>query len=184
MQITITEALQEIKTIVSRIEKKRKNLGLYIARDARVRDPFEASGGSAKYVKEERQSILDLEIRIIKVRTEIQKSNLTKQLTVGDQTKTVSEWLTWRREISSGQQAFTNQVAVGLKKMREDTQKKGGKVTALANAEVNFDANAPADLIVNLDERDILKEADYLEQTLGALDGKLSLFNATTTIDI
>jgi hypothetical protein len=40
MKLTITEALQEIKTIGNRLEKKRASLAPYLARDSRIRDPL------------------------------------------------------------------------------------------------------------------------------------------------
>src|ERR1035438_7251391 len=71
-QLTITEALQEIKTIGKRLDKKRAAAAQYLARDARARDPLEKDGGSAKFISEERQAIADLETRVISIRTHIQ----------------------------------------------------------------------------------------------------------------
>src|SRR5579863_1653454 len=64
-QLTITEALAEIKTINKRLESKRESVRNYIARDVRVRDPLEKEGGSAEFIKRERQAIIDLEERIV-----------------------------------------------------------------------------------------------------------------------
>ena len=89
-QTTITESLAEIKTIGKRLIKKRHALGSYIARDVRVRDPLEKNGGSEKFVAEERQSIADLENRVIAIRTAIQQSNLNSTVTVGGSTRSVA----------------------------------------------------------------------------------------------
>jgi hypothetical protein len=40
------------------------------------------------------------------------------------------------------------------------------------------------EFVLHLDEKNLLEEQEDLEQTLGELDGKLSLLNATTVIDV
>ncbi len=182
--ITITEALREIKTINGRLEKKRAGLMPYVARDSRVRDPFESSGGSIKFIKEERQSLNDLENRIVSIRTAIQRSNLNSPMTVNNKTRSVAEWLTWRREVATGSAAHLNAMVNGIRQVRTQAQQKGGKVTAVASAEINYNADAPPEIVVSADERALMVELDEMQQILGVLDGKLSLFNATTTIDV
>jgi len=186
--MTITEALAEIKTINKRLEKKTGAVGQYLARDSRVRDPLEKDGGSADWIARERQAIWDLEKRIISIRTAIQRVNLTTSCTVNGTSRTLAEWLTWRREVSAGQQKFLSLLINGIRNVRAQVQKEGGRVLALASAsaEVNTssDPKAPPDVVVNVDERDLLEAQENLEQTLGELDGKLSLLNATTTIEV
>lgn len=184
-KITITEALQEIKTIGKRLEKKRNACITYLARDSRVRDPLEKDGGSEKFITTERQAIGDLENRVISIRTAIQSSNLNSKVTVGDTTRSVAEWLTWRREVSANQVNFLRSVVQGISNLRNEVQKKGGKVVtpASAGSEV-LSPNDPPQLIVHMDEKGLVDQQEQLEQVLGDLDGKLSLFNATTTIEV
>jgi hypothetical protein len=183
-KLTITEALQEIKTIGKRLEKKRASIGPYLARDARVRDPLEKDGGSEKFINSERQAMGDLENRVIAIRTAIQRSNLDSSISVGQTTRTVAEWLTWRREISAGQKQFLGGLSGGLANLRNDIQKKGGKVIAAAVAvNESMGPNDPPQMVVNIDERKLIQELEEIEDTLGTLDGKLSLFNATTVIE-
>lgn len=182
-KLTITEALQEIKTTASRIEKKRSGVAPYLARDHRARDPFETKGGSAKHVKQERQGIGDLEQRLVSIRTAIQRSNLDSQLTVNGSTRSVADWLTWRREVSKGQIKFVDDLLGTVRNLRSEIQKKGGKVTAVASAEVNLSPDSIPEAVINLDEQELMSEQDTLQLTLGQLDGKLSLFNATTVIE-
>lgn len=183
--ITITESLQEIKTINKRLEKKTAALAPYLARDTRNRDPLAKDGGSEKFIVEERQSINDLQERIIGIRTAIQKSNLASSVTVGGKSRTVAEWLTWRREVANAQVNLLSSMSQGLHNIRNEIQKKGGKVVAAAVA-VNeaFDPAGPPEVIVNVDEKELIQEREKLEQMLGDLDGKLSLFNATTVVDV
>jgi len=180
MRTTITEALQEIKTIGKRIEKKRANLAQYVARDARLKDPLEREGGSVEYVRRERQGLKDLEARIVAIRTAIQRSNLDVQVTIADSTRSVAEWLTWRREIAPASQQFLSQLAAGIKQIREKVQKSGAK-TISAGTEQEA---APGDVIVHLEEKALLDEQEKFETVLGELDGRLSLLNATTVIEI
>ena len=99
-KLTITEALAEIKTINKRLQTKRQNTLQYVARDARVKDPLEREGGSVEFLKRERQSIKDLEQRVVAIRTAIQRSNLETRTTIAGRELSIAEWLTWRREIS------------------------------------------------------------------------------------
>lgn len=182
MGMTITEALAEIKTIGKRLEKKRAAIAGNLGRDSRLKDPLE---NSTEYVRAERQAISDLELRIVAIRTAIQKSNLETKTAVNDMTKSVAEWLTFRREVAPGRQSFLNQLNVGIKQMRDKVTKEGGRVvSANVAATAIVEANKPSvEIIIHLDEKALLEEQELLEKTLGDLDGKLSLLNATTVIE-
>lgn len=185
-KITITEALQEIKTINKRLERKRQAVLPYIVRDSKLLDPFAKDGGSLKFIESERQAINDLEKRIIAIRTAIQQANLKETLKVEEKTMTVAEWLTWRREVSQQQQLFLRTLAMSLAQTRDAIQKRGGK-TVFAAAVATAEASSPSDppqVIVNVDEKQLLEEQERLEKITGDLDGKLSLFNATQTIEL
>lgn len=180
MSTTITEALAEIKTIGKRIEKKRQSVATYLARDSRLKDPLEKDGGSAKFIISERQGIADLENRIVAIRTAIQKSNLQTQTAIGNRTLTVAEWLTWRREVAGGTQGFLNGLNAGIRGIREKAQKEGATIVQTAT---DSDGKSLREVIVNIDEKALLEEQENLEKTLGDLDGRLSLLNATTVIE-
>lgn len=184
-QTTITEALAEIKTITSRLQKKRESIMPYVIRDGRMRDPLERSGGSPDFIKKERQSIADLEKRIVLLRTEIQKANLSKTLTVLGETRTVSEWLTWRRELATPQKLFVTGIAYHLNNVRQQSNRNNARVmaAAAASASVQTSTDIP-DYVVNVDEKEVISEVERIEQQLGELDGKLSLFNATALIQV
>lgn len=181
--LTITEALAEVKTINKRLEKKRASVLPYLARDLRVKDPFESKGGSESFIKAERQGIHDLQTRIIGIRTAIQKKNLATNLTIGGITRSVSDWLTWRREIADGEKMFLATLNQGLKTFRADLQRKGGTIKTATSQVENFDASAPPEMVINVDEKHLLESLEGIETVLGELDGKLSLINATTFIE-
>ena len=178
MATTITEALQEVKTINKRLETKRNALMQYIGRDSRVKDPLEREGGSIEYIKRERQAIGDLEERIVKIRAAIQKVNMSTTLVLGARTRSIAEWLTWRREVSAGSNTFLLSMANGLRAARTDLQKKGLKIVT------DDSTAAPGDFVVHVDEKELLGQIEEMVQVLGDLDGKLSLLNATTVIEV
>lgn len=178
MATTITEALAEIKTIKARIDKRRGGYMQYVVRDARAKDPLEMEGGSVEFVRRERQAIGDLQQRVVDIRTAIQRANLETTLTVQGVTKTVAEWLNWRREVSAEQKNELAALTKGMTDARRLVQQRGGKV-----AESDAQAGA-SDVVVMVSERDLAAATDHIELVLGELDGKLSLMNATTLIDL
>lgn len=178
-KLTITEALAEIKTINARIQKKREAVMRYFARDGRLRDPLESDGGSIEFVKRERQAIADLENRLVAIRCAIQASNLSTSVTVGEQSRKVAEWLNWRREVSEQAKQFLTTMTNTLTKVRQECLKQGWQITEKDTGQVQT-----GEIIVSVNERQLAKETEAMEQLLGELDGKLSLLNATTTIDV
>lgn len=180
-RITITEGLAEIKTINARLVKRRENVMRYFARDARLVDPLAgADGGTVEFIKRERQAIGDLEKRVVTIRTAIQRVNLTATLTLHGQTRAVSDWLNWRRDVSAGAKKFLQDMANNVTKLRQETQRQGMRIVDAENA-----ASAkPGEYIIGVNEKALADEMDQMEQLLGDLDGKLSLLNATTTIEV
>ena len=188
MPMTITEALAEIKTIGKRLDRKRQAVVANIGRDSRLKDPLADQEGmtSVKYVTQERQAINDLEKRIVDIRVAIQRSNLATSCTIGASTLTVQEWLDFRREVATGRQMFLNQLNNSVKNIRDKLNREGGRVVAAAQAtaSVTTGDKQVIEVILHIDERALLEEQEGLEKTLGELDGKLSLLNATTVIDV
>ena len=174
----ITEALAEIKTIAARTIKKREAIMRYFSRDSRFRDPLEADGGSKEFVKRERQAIKDLEERLVKIRSAIQAINLRTSLAVNGTTRTVSEWLNWRREISNNAKGFLNLMAQQLNGLREAAKRQGTTITEKEST------GQTAEILVSVNEQELAREIEEMESTLGTLDGKLSLLNATVSVEV
>jgi len=181
MSTTITEALAEIKTIGKRIEKKRQSVATYLARDLRLKDPLEKDGGSVKFVAEERQGIHDLSVRVVNIRTAIQKSNLATPTTIAGVTKSVAEWLTWRREVAPGEQSFLTSLNNGIRTIRDKAQRDGARIVPAGGD--STPESKGVEVVVNVDEKLLLSAQENLETVLGELDGRLSLLNATTVIE-
>ena len=171
---TITECLAEIKTIEKRLVKKRAFVLEHLTINQKMKDPFEESGGSPKVLKAERDSIRDLEDRIVKIRSAINRSNQSTELTIDGAKKTVAEWLVWRREVAPAYSKFLASMSNAISSKRLSMQ---------SDYAYNKDAGND-DVVVHVDERELGSESENLEDVLGSLDGKLSLLNATTVIDV
>jgi len=178
MPITITEALAEIKTIGKRIEAKRDHILSYLARQEGVKDPLEKDGGSAEMIRRERQSISDLEDRIVYLRRGILRANSTIEITINGSTRSIADWLTWRRDVQPGQQVLLTRLRAGLAQVRDQAKRQGVQTVAK-----DADAKVPQDLVVNIDEAELARQIETMEDTMGQLDGQLSLKNATVQID-
>ena len=177
--LTITEALAELKTLGKRIEKKREYVMSFLYRQDGIKDPLEKDGGSVEAVRRERQAIADLETRHVAIRVAIQKKNQETTITIGETTKTIAEWLTWRKEIAQGAQAFVNKIRMNIQGARNTAQQKGWGVVAPGAV-----AAQSADVLINVDEAQLAADAEQFETILGTLDGQLSLKNATVMIDV
>jgi hypothetical protein len=178
MALTITEALAEIKTINKRLEAKRNGLMPFLARQDGVRDPLEKDGGSLSFIVSERQAVGDLGKRVVALRRGIQKANDSTIVTINGASRTISEWLTWRREIAPGEQAFLGKLRSHINGLRENAKRQGAVLVGPGAT-----AQAPTDFIINISESDLGAQIEGLEETLGVLDGQLSLKNATTIIE-
>lgn len=176
-KLTITEALAEIPTIEKRIEKKHEFIINYLYRQSSVRDPHEKDGGSAVLISREKQAIQDLQLRLIRIRSLIQKANSENTITIGEQTKSIVDWLTWRREVAPKHQRFLQDQISKINQMRQNAARQGVNVT-------DKDAGFSSDFVVNVNERELADHIEELENTLGVLDGQLSLKNATILIDL
>jgi hypothetical protein len=174
---TITEALAELKTIGKRLEKKEQFVLAYLMRPESVRDPLEKEGGTAQAIARELQSIRDLNERVLSVRRAIQLANNATTITVGRETRSISDWLVWRREVAPTRQRFLASV-----RQRIDAQRNSLKGNA-AMVATNTDSK-PGDIVVNVSELELANDIENMENVLGYLDGQLSLRNATVLIDV
>lgn len=175
--MTITEALAEIKTIGKRIAKKQEFILAHLVRQGNVRDPLDKQGGSWKLIQEEQQAIRDLAMRIVALRTMIQRSNQTTRLSLNGTSLFVTEWLAWRKEAAPILKQYLDQVWQHVSGARPHYQKQGLNVRKATE-----ETGEAVDILIHVDERALAEEREKLEATLGDLDGKLSILNATTEI--
>lgn len=178
MQTTITEALAELKTIQKRIDKKRQFVLSYLGRQEAARDPLEKDGGSVASIKAERQSISDLQERTVRIRRAIQLANEGTQIVIEGESRTIADWLVWRREVAPKLQEFLGQIRGGIENARSQAKKRDVRVVE-AGQQADFN-----DIIINVSEAELASDIERIEVVLGTLDGQLSLKNATITISV
>ena len=96
---------------------------------------------------------------------------------IGDDEMTIAEWLTWRREIQGEAARFMRNLQETLARVRQDPRNQGRAIRSDGEAGTN-------DIIAHIDEAALAKSYDEYMETIGALDGRLSLANATTPIEV
>lgn len=182
--MTITEGLAELKTIGKRMEKKREFIASYLMRQDAFKDPLDKDGGSPEAIRRERQAIDDLAKRHVAIRLAIQAVNQITPVTVEGETRMLADWLTWRKEIAPGIIKFLTSTMSTINQTRKTAQQKGVSMIGVGAVAVAGTEAKPQDVIVNIDESELAKQAERMEAVLGGLDGQLSLKNATVTITI
>lgn len=175
-KITITEALSEINLIKKKIEKKELVVVGNLVRVKHIQDPLE--GGSQVYVARELQAINDLNKRHVNIKSAIAEANIKNFVTIHDETKSIFDWLTWKRDIADKQVKLFQQINHGVKNhldsqsQRPNVYKDDAGKVMLVEYELNVDYSTQ------------LLAAQILGDTIEKLDGQLSLKNATIQIEI
>lgn len=184
-KITITEALAEIKTINKRLVSKREFVLNYLCQEEKLVDPLLKDGGAEVVLLRERQGISDLEQRIVDIRAAIAKSNDATLVTINSKTRSMTEWLAWRRDVSANEGGFLNAMRLRIaQERRAQSQAQPSTRFAVAHASASTGERQPANIVVFVNEQKLAQESEQFEDTLGQLDGKLSLLNATTFIEL
>jgi hypothetical protein len=178
--MTITEALSEINLIKKKLISKRAAIQQTLVRATHMPDVYEKEGGSRQFMSREMQSIADLNLRLIRIRSEISRVNQTTFITITEGELTISQsihdWLIWKREVIKDLLSFMQQVTHAVK-MHNDTASKQPQVY-----KDEKDAVALVKYEVNIHYPDWMLTQANLNAALEKLDGQLSLKNATTFI--
>lgn len=176
-QMTITEALAEIKTVTKRIAAKRAFVSQYLYRLESMKDPLEKDGGSVKVIAQEFQAVKDLENRIVELRRGINQANEDNDIEISGVKKSIADWLIWRRDVAPVRKQFLGVLSQSLKNARDQAKRQGSSLVSIGST-----AEKPSDIVVNMNETELMSELEKLETILGQLDGQLSLKNATVMI--
>lgn len=179
--ITITEALSEINLVKKKLATKQSHIKEMLIRADHMQDVFEKEGGSKAVIEREMQSIRDLQLRLIHIRSQISKANLSTiiTLTEGNLTmiQSIHDWLIWKREVVKEQVAFLHHVNQTVK---------GHLDAAGKQPQVYKDEAGAIHLvksIINIHYPDWLTHQANIQAILEKLDGQLSLKNATVLVD-
>lgn len=179
MGMTITEALAEVKLIDKKIASKKDFILSFLIRPHAMRDPLGDSGGSRQVLEAERQAIKDLFERKVAIRRAIQQANASTEVTVEGETRTIADWLVWRREVAPMAGQLLREF-----KGKIDQARNAAAQNRVALVPADKEAEGAGDLLVNLSEKKLAERAQHLETVLGVLDGQLSLKNATVQVEV
>lgn len=177
--ITITEALAELKTLDKRIESTRDFILKYGVRQGSTIDPLDDEGGSDKVIPAKLQSLADLLQRKVAIRSAINRKNAETMLEVKGVTRTIAEWIIWRREAYKQElQAYTSLQANVLGARQQCikhgmTMKDDGTQPSKVQEVASF-----------IKESVIQKKIEQLQEIESTLDGRLSHVNATTSVTV
>jgi len=175
MGLLLTQALARIELNKKKLAKKRTFVTTYCSRFNFMVDPFEKDGGVETILVRELQAIADLEQSIIDLRRSIAKANDETMVTVGDVTKSIADWLIWKREVVASQNSFVKQLIQRVQQGRTESENK--------QRQASDDEKEHYQLIVHVNEKGLHDRAEQLESILGDLDAELSIKNATVTVD-
>lgn len=176
-RLTITEALAEIAMLNKRIETHFAFVSARIARPAMMMDPLAGEGGTGEVLRRHRQAAKDLRERWVKLRSAVAKVNQGAELTIEGVTRSIADWIVWRREVMPGTKRELDQLAASVDNLRKQALQRGGAVKQESS-------DNQADIVLHISETELLAERDRLDKILGTLDGQLSLKNATTFVEV
>lgn len=177
---TITEGLAETKLIKAKIQTKKDFISQNVGRMDITPDPFEKEdGGSAGRVKREFQAIADLRMRLVGIRSAIQSANSVTRLTIGEREMSVTDWLNWKREVADEELSFIKQASTSIQQLKNQNER---SPQVLKDKETGDSRILKP--VFNIDQGWIQKQLEVVQTTLGELDGKLSMLNATTFIEV
>jgi hypothetical protein len=175
METTITEALAEIKLIEKKVESKTSLVTNNLTRPKHIPDPL---GDSSAILTAEMQSINDLYVRLVNIRDAIAHANIKNDITIDETTKSIYEWLVWKREVAEKHIGLYQKVFQGTKSV----------IDRMSQTPQAFkdDKGEPrlVEFVANLNYLDYVKKAEEKQAMLDKLDGLLSLKNATILINI
>lgn len=175
-RMTITEALAEIKTIGKRTATNWEFVSARVARPSQIVDPLLDKGGTAEVLRQLRQSSGDLRARVVKIRGAIAKANQETSLSIDGTTRTLADWIIWRREVMPQTKVELDELAKAINNIRTQARQRGGNLKE--------QPTEPTDTVLHISETELAADRDHLEKVLGVLDGQLSLKNATTFIEV
>lgn len=177
---TVTEALASLKVLQKRIDSKQSFILQHLTRAEQLKDPLlKENGGAAGVIEREMQALSDLRQQAVDIRRAIADANATTQISVGGTTRSIADWLRWRRDVAPGERDFVRALVSTVERARQQAAAKGG---ALVSATASVSDSKPADIVVNLSEFALSQRREELDALLETLDGLLSLRNATVTV--
>ena len=206
MKISITRGLSELKVLKNRYEREIRDAKLIgVSVGKKMVSPYTSYKPSdfEEQAKSGFQSLMDLEKRIIEIKTKIDQSNFITKVKVAGQEMTVLEAIEMKNLVDLKEQRLLllkqqlksarNSFEEAEKKNRERVEKNVADQTAAGTKDANLEAEVkesidrlyPLALIDPIKvEDEIKKEEKFLEDFKGEVDFVLSESNSLTYIEI
>jgi hypothetical protein len=178
VEITIAEAMVELKLLNKKIENRMKQIKRYSSKAKMVEDEIE---NQEKYVKELLQSAEDLIQRYTLIKLAIQKSNLETTFEFQSKTYTIAEAILMKQGLLDLHEKLWDSLSASTGKIQiNEYLKKFGVVT------MSEDALEKIDLVPFLfyDEKLKEKKLEDLLELRSYLDRLIDKSNHQTTINI
>lgn len=179
-KMTITEALAKTKILKAKITSRKESTSQNLGRMDITPDPFEKEdGGSAGKIKRDFQAMADFRLSLVATRTAIQNVNSVTRLRIGEREMSVTDWLNWKREVADEELAFLKQAQTSIQQLKNQNERSPQVLKDKETGESRI-----LKPVFNIDQAWLEKQIDIVQTTLGELDGKLSMLNATTFIEV
>ena len=206
MKISITRGLSELKVLKNRYEREireAKLIGVSVAN--KMVSPYTSYKPSdfEAQAKSGFQSLIDLEKRIIDIKTKIDQSNFVTKVKIADKEMTVLEAIEMKNFVDLKEQRLLllkqqlrnarSSFEEAEKKNRERIEKNVSEQTASGNKDATLEAKIKESIeslypLVMIDpikvEDEIKKEEKFLEDFKNEIDFVLSESNSLTYIEI
>ena len=206
MKISITRGLSELKVLKKRYEREIRDAKLIgVSVGKKMVSPYTSYKPSdfEEQAKAGFQSLVDLEKRIIEIKTKIDQSNFITKVKVAGQEMTVLEAIEMKNLVDLKEQRLLllkqqlksarNSFEEAEKKNRERVEKNVADQTAAGTKDANLEAEIKESIdrlypLAIIDpikvEDEIKKEEKFLEDFKGEVDFVLSESNSLTYIEI
>ena len=155
----IIEALKEIKLIEKKIEENGKLVFKYSSQPDNIKLPFETEEQQKKEIRNLDQSTKDLIENMIILNKRISITNLKVQVEINGETRSIQEWILYRRKIYTLYMNFYENMKVGRFTVEKDV-----KINTF------------------FDERSKVDSIRRIEDTYHHIDRRLEVINATTDL--
>lgn len=177
MSITITEALSEINLLKKKIANAESGINSLLVRATHVEDPYAASGGTPSVYRSVWQSTQDMRDRLVKIRSQISTANNEHTITINGQSKTIFDWLTWKREIYAD---LERSLKAQIKQLKDTIQRESDRPEVWKDKDGNVQV---VKYVRNVELKALEDQYVQLLDTYEKLDGQLSLKNATIVLN-
>lgn len=206
MKISITRGLSELKVLNSRYDREIRDanfIGVSVSNKMVSPNNSYKPEDFEKQAKAEFQSLIDLEKRIIEIKTKIDQSNFVTKVIVAGQEMTVLEAIEMKNFISLKEQRLLllksqlrsarNSFEEAERRNRERIEKNVADQTAAGTKDAALEAKVKESIeslypIVLVDpikvEDEVKKEEKFLEDFKNEIDFVLSESNSLTYIEI